>query len=219
MQDPNQADRQEILSGPGDARLDPRNRPQRNRSTKNNKKATILAASALVALLAAGGAGYLLAGNDGEAAQSGAGPQTSQSPGDDLQGDDDATMGDVTTDEPGDGAKDQAADAPVDDGGVGDVADPGTGGGDPAGTDKSGSKGVNAARGDSGEKTTNGKKPVSSPREVPAVLGQRRHLRQPGRRPRGHGRGPVLQERLLTLPPAPGATLAGSWPARRRLAL
>ena len=175
MQDPNQADRQEILSGPGDARLDGSNRPRRNRSTKNHKKATILAASALVALIAAGGAGYLLASANGEIApQNGARPQTSQSAADDLQGDDEATMGDADADKPaGDGAKDRAADAPADDG-VGDVADPNVGG-DPSG-DRSGSENVTASRGDSGNndsgnKSTNGKKPASSPTKAPQSAG------------------------------------------------
>ncbi|GAB2912570.1 hypothetical protein ACFMQL_23700 [Nonomuraea fastidiosa] len=170
MQDPNQADRQEILSGPGDARRDELNRPRRNRSTKNHKKATILAASALVALIAAGGAGYLLANANGEVApQNGARPQTSQSAADDLQGDDEATMGDVNADEAaGDGAKDRAADAPADDG-VGDVADPGVGG-DPSG-DRSGSENVATSRGESGNKASDGKKPASSPTKAPQSAG------------------------------------------------
>ena len=171
MQDPNQADRQEILSGPGDARIDASNKPRRNRSTKDHKKATILAASALVALIAAGGAGYVLANANGEVApQSGARPQTSQSAADDLQGDDEATMGDADTGEPaGDGAKDKAADAPSGDDGVGDVADPNVGG-DPSG-DRNTSENVTASRGDSGDKSTNGKKPASSPTKAPQSAG------------------------------------------------
>ncbi|MFC5825488.1 hypothetical protein [Nonomuraea insulae] len=153
MQDPTETDRQEILSGPGDTRLATRNRRSENRATKKSQKTLFIVASALVAVLAAGGVGYMLAANPGETAQQGGRPAPAQSTGgaDDLQGDD-ATMGDAATDAPTDGRP------AADDGSMGDVADPGSGG-DPAadtGTDT-------ARTGTDTAKTGNGKKPATTP--------------------------------------------------------
>lgn len=154
MQDPTETDRQEILSGPGDNRLATRNRRSENKAPKKSQKTLFIVASALVAVLAAGGVGYMLAANPGETTQQGGRPAPAQSTGgaDDLQGDD-ATMGDAATDSPGDGRP-----AGDDDGTMGDVADPGSGG-DPAadtGTDST-------RTGTDSTKTGNGKKPATTP--------------------------------------------------------
>ncbi|MEV6030325.1 hypothetical protein AB0L65_04210 [Nonomuraea sp. NPDC052116] len=123
MRDPIEPDRHEILSGPGDTH--PADKPP-----KSTKKTVAIAASALVAVLAAGGVGYMLAANPAGTVQpGGARPAPAQSTaGNEDLGGDDATMGDVTTDAPeGDPAAD-APDAAPDDGGVGDAApDLGTG--------------------------------------------------------------------------------------------
>ncbi|MEV4012056.1 hypothetical protein AB0J35_16260 [Nonomuraea angiospora] len=127
MRDPIEPDRHEILSGPGDARL-------ADKPPKSTKKTIAIAASALVAVLAAGGVGYMLAANPAGTVQpGGARPAPAQSTaGNEDLGGDDATMGDVTTDAP-DG--DTAADAP-DDGSMGDAApDLGTGD-EPTGSDR-----------------------------------------------------------------------------------
>ncbi|MFI6734497.1 hypothetical protein ACIBI9_16335 [Nonomuraea sp. NPDC050451] len=120
MRDPIEPDRHEILSGPGDTRL-------ADKPPKSTKKTIAIAASALVAVLAAGGVGYMLAANPAGTVQPGGArpaPAQSTAGNEDLGGDDDATMGDATTDAPED---DTAADAP-DDGSMGDAApDLGTG--------------------------------------------------------------------------------------------
>ncbi|MGN9838042.1 hypothetical protein ACTMTI_07960 [Nonomuraea sp. H19] len=132
MQDPNESDRQEILTGPGDVRLAQRNATPGHKSSKNTKKTAVIAAAVLAAVLAAGGAGYMLAANPGTpATQDGSGrPAPSQSAGgDETFQDDDATMGDAATDAPEDGSM---GDAKTDtDTGAG-PADPG-----PTGTDSS----------------------------------------------------------------------------------
>ncbi|MER5998545.1 hypothetical protein ABT120_08240 [Nonomuraea angiospora] len=122
MRDPIEPDHHEILSGPGDTR-------SADKPPKSTKKTIAIAASALVAVLAAGGVGYMLAANPAGTVQPGGArpaPAQSTAGNDDLGGDDDATMGDVTTDAP-DGAPD--------DGSVGDAApDLGTGD-EPTGSD------------------------------------------------------------------------------------
>ncbi|MEV4177646.1 hypothetical protein [Nonomuraea sp. NPDC049709] len=163
MHDPIEADRQEILTGPGDIHPASRNRPPRKRA-KSNQKTILIAASALVAVLAAGGTGYLLASDSGQAAQqSGGRPAPSQSvAGEDLGGDD-ATMGDVTTDSPEDGLP---TDAP-DDGSMGDVADPGNGVSEPV---DQGSTGSDSSDGTT--RTGTGKKPATtSPTKSPQSAG------------------------------------------------
>ncbi|MEU8248522.1 hypothetical protein [Nonomuraea sp. NPDC048916] len=102
MQDPTEPDRQEILTGPGD---EPRS-PRKNRTL-------VIAASALVALLAAGGIGYGLAGNDPAQVGQPVQPAPAQSDGEGQAKEDDAT-GDATTDVPQDGT---ASDAGTDTGG------------------------------------------------------------------------------------------------------
>ncbi|GGO66078.1 hypothetical protein [Nonomuraea cavernae] len=102
MQDPTEPDRQEILTGPGDAPGSPRKR-----------KPLVLAASALVAVLAAGGVGYALAGNTpAQVGQSVQPPSTGDAPEEVPDADDGAT-GDATTDVPQDGT---ASDADTDTG-------------------------------------------------------------------------------------------------------
>ncbi|WP_188196436.1 hypothetical protein [Nonomuraea sp. SYSU D8015] len=126
MHDPTEPDRQEILSGPGDVRLAEKSESRRPRAPKNTKKTIVIAASALAAVLAAGGVGYMLAAGPTAPATQDAGgrPAPSESAAIDPNfQDDDATMGDVTTDAPEDGLPD--------DGSMGDpAADPGPG--DPA---------------------------------------------------------------------------------------
>ncbi|MBB5778440.1 hypothetical protein [Nonomuraea jabiensis] len=150
MRDPIEPDRQEILSGPGDTRLAEKPR-------KGTKKTIAIAASALVAVLAAGGVGYMLAANPtGTAQPGGARPAPAQSTaGSEDLGDDDATMGDVTTDAPeGDPAAGAPDDAP-DDGSMGDAApDLGTGD-EPTGSDR----GTDSAPGGKRPATTSPAKP------------------------------------------------------------
>ncbi|MEV0591022.1 hypothetical protein [Nonomuraea cavernae] len=146
MQDPTEPDRQEILTGPGDAPRSPRKR-----------KTLVLAASALVAALAAGGVGYTLAGNTpaqvGQSVQPAPAQSTGQAP-EEGQDTDDGATGDATTDVPQDGtASDAATDTGADTGGRPDAgpadepADRGS-----AGTDAKRSTNVGT-----------GKKPTSSP--------------------------------------------------------
>jgi hypothetical protein len=144
MRDPIEPDRHEILSGPGDTRL-------ADKPPKNTKKTIAIAASALVAVLAAGGVGYMLAADPVQ--PGGARPAPAQSTGgnEDLGGDD-ATMGDVTTDAP---EGDPAAGAP-DDGSMGDAApDLGTGD-EPTGSDR----GTDSATGGKRPATTSPAKPA-----------------------------------------------------------
>ncbi|MGP3957277.1 hypothetical protein ACTWPT_14850 [Nonomuraea sp. 3N208] len=160
MQDPSEPDRPEILSGPGDVRLAQRSDGRGAEPSKNNKKIIAIAASALVAVLAAGGIGYMLAANPTPATQQGTGgPAPSQSAGPNLQ-DDDATMGDVATDAPKDGLPD--------DGSMGDAdTDTGTGG-DPTGSDTGSdtSTGSDPSRGTT--QTGTGQRPsTSSPTKPP----------------------------------------------------
>ncbi|MFI7634406.1 hypothetical protein [Nonomuraea sp. NPDC049400] len=159
MQDPIEPDRLEILSGPGDARLAARDTTPAGKPPKNTRKTAVIAASALVAVLVAGGAGYLLAGSQGGTAQPGAvRPAPSQSVGgnEDLGGDD-TTTGDAATDAPDD---DLSTDAP-DDGSMGDAATDVGSGGDPA-TDT----GTNPSRGTA--ETGDGKTPATtSPTKAP----------------------------------------------------
>jgi hypothetical protein len=160
MQDPMEPDRQEILSGPGDVRLASRSANTRANGPKSNKKTLIIAASALVAVLAAGGAGYLLAGNPtGTTPQGGGRPATSQSAGADEQLQrNDPTTGDAAPDKGG-----LSTDAP-DDGSMGDaVTDPGDGSGEPADT---GSTGTDSSPGT--PQTNNGKKPATTSPTKPA---------------------------------------------------
>ncbi|WP_327584452.1 hypothetical protein OHA25_53145 [Nonomuraea sp. NBC_00507] len=163
MQDPSEPDRPEILSGPGDVRLAQRSDGRGAEPPKNNKKIIAIAASALVAVLAAGGVGYMLAANPTTPAtqQGTGGPAASQSADPNFQ-DEDATMGDVATDAPKDGLPD--------DGSMGDAdADTDTGtGGDPAadtGGD-TGSTGSDPSRGTT--QTGTGQRPsTSSPTKAP----------------------------------------------------
>ncbi|MEV4392330.1 hypothetical protein [Nonomuraea sp. NPDC049607] len=130
MHDPTEPDRQEILSGPGSSPRPP----------GKSRKTVIIAASALVGVLAAGGAGYLLAAKPGQSTQQeqGAGrPSPAKSPGDEVfEADEEATMGDATTDAPDDGlptdGSDDSAmgDAVTDTGGGTDAADKGSTGSD-----------------------------------------------------------------------------------------
>ncbi|MFI9837925.1 hypothetical protein ACIHFD_12880 [Nonomuraea sp. NPDC051941] len=147
MRDPIEPDRHEILSGPGDTR-------SADKPPKRTKKTIAIAASALVAVLAAGGVGYMLAANPAGTVQPGGArpaPAQSTAGNDDLGGDDDATMGDVTTDAP---EGDPAADAP-DDGSVGDAApDLGTGD-EPTGSDR----GTDSSTGGKRPATTSPAKP------------------------------------------------------------
>ncbi|MED7926455.1 hypothetical protein SMD20_19525 [Nonomuraea sp. LP-02] len=163
MQDPTSPDRPEILSGPGDSR--PANRGRGAARQKKTKKTAAIAAGVLVALIAAGGAGYVVASGDSTpATQQEAGrPGPSQGTGgddsaqddlkDDLQDDaaDDATMGDARTDAPDDGLPD--------DGSMGDAA-----------TD-SGSTGTTTSRDSSAgagtKQTGDGKKSTTSPTKAP----------------------------------------------------
>ncbi|MFF4617305.1 hypothetical protein [Nonomuraea jabiensis] len=155
MRDPIEPDRQEILSGPGDTRL--AEKPQ-----KSTKKTIAIAASALVAVLAAGGVGYMLAANPAGTVQpGGARPAPAQSTaGNEDLGGDDATMGDVTTDAP---ESDTAADAP-DDGSMGDAApDLGTGD-EPTGSDR----GTDSATGGKRPATTSPAEPAPTAATKPA---------------------------------------------------
>ncbi|NRQ34282.1 hypothetical protein HII36_20845 [Nonomuraea sp. NN258] len=166
MQDPIEPDRQEILSGPGHSR----------RAPKNQKKIVIIAVSALVAILAVGGVGFSLAGGSGESAQQpGAGrPAPTQSPGEaqELQ-DDEATMGDATTDAPGDdlstGAEDDSSmgDAVTDGDTPADTNSRGTS--QTGNTGNTGSTGKNGSTGNKpGTPTTPAEPPAENPADGPA---------------------------------------------------
>ncbi|HEX4813998.1 MAG TPA: hypothetical protein VFV66_14735, partial [Nonomuraea sp.] len=83
MQDPTEPDRPEILSGPGDVRLAEKSagRSARSPGGKSKAKIIVIAAAALVAVLAAGGVGYLLASDTvsaPSATQDGARPAPTQ---------------------------------------------------------------------------------------------------------------------------------------------
>ncbi|MGW0197548.1 hypothetical protein [Nonomuraea sp. NPDC003201] len=157
MRDPIEPDRHEILSGPGDTR-------SADKPPKNTKKTIAIAASALVAVLAAGGVGYMLAADPAGTVQPGGArpaPAQSTAGNEDLGGDDDATMGDVTTDATmGDVTTDApegdpAADGAPDDGSVGDSApDLGTGD-EPTGSDR----GTDSSTGGKRPATTSPAKP------------------------------------------------------------
>ncbi|MFE0149996.1 hypothetical protein ACFWY5_22785 [Nonomuraea sp. NPDC059007] len=101
MHHPTEPDKPEILDGPGEE-------PRRARRTPSKKNKTIIiVASALVVALAAGGAGFFLANGDKTPA-GGTQPQTvqqtrQQKPDPRLAEDEDASVGDVTTDAPKDG--------------------------------------------------------------------------------------------------------------------
>ncbi|TDE41977.1 hypothetical protein E1295_28770 [Nonomuraea mesophila] len=170
MQGSREPDHQEILSGPGDTRSSTRNGPSGRRSSKNNTKIAIIVASGALAFVAAAGGGYLLAGNPADPAQpGGAQPAASQSAGDEqeLQGDDDATMGDAKTDAPDDNLP-----TGDDDGSMGDVATDGEGG---PGNEDTGTTGRNPSDGakqnDTGKKkpaTTSPRKPSQDEGDTPA---------------------------------------------------
>ncbi|WP_433439726.1 hypothetical protein [Nonomuraea sp. CA-141351] len=159
MQDPIEPDRPEILAGPGDTRLAARATAPTGKPPKNTKKIVVIAASVLVAVLAAGGIGYKLAGSPGETPQTGAGrPAPSQSVGgnEDLGGDD-STTGDATTDTPVGNPSTDASD----DGSTGDTTSDLGSGGDPAAD-----TGTNPSRG--AAKTNDGKTPsTTSPTKAP----------------------------------------------------
>ncbi|MEU8396516.1 hypothetical protein AB0C28_15115 [Nonomuraea sp. NPDC048892] len=169
MQDPTEADRQEILTGPGDTRLENRASGNRRPRQKSNKT-LLIAGSALIAVLVAGGAGYMLASNPFGSAQQGGGPATSQSAdaNQDQGGDDDATAGDSPADSPGD---DRTGEAPEDDGSMGDVAAGVPDGGDQPGTgDRAGDTTGNTGT-DSAKTGTNKKPATTSPTKSPQSSG------------------------------------------------
>ncbi|MFI7443937.1 hypothetical protein [Nonomuraea indica] len=161
MHDPTEPDRQEILTGPGDESRARRTRKQAS------KKTVLIAATALVGVLAAGGIGFSLAGADpvqpGPATQQGQSPGTAEGPGEDLGDDGDATMGDAVTEEPG-------GDTPAE-GGPDDTASDGdTPRGDPGGVDDDGTGSRTGAAGTDSKSTsesrnTNVSKPSASPAE------------------------------------------------------
>ncbi|MFI7462557.1 hypothetical protein [Nonomuraea sp. NPDC049646] len=143
MHDPTETDRQEILSGPGSSPRPP----------GKSRKTAVIAALALVGVLAAGGAGYLLAAKPGQSVQQEQGsgrPSPGTSAGDEVfEADEDATMGDATTDAPDDGLPADGSD----DSAMGDaVTDPG-GGSDPADKGSTGSDGT-AQKGTGGKPGT-----------------------------------------------------------------
>lgn len=155
MHDPTEPDRHEILSGPGHP----------TRARKSNKKTLIITAS-LVGAIVAGGAGYALAANPFQSTrqeQGGAQPAPSQSGGADdevFEADEDATMGDVTTDAPD--APDDGGLPADDDATMGDAV---TDDGDSGSTGSSGSDGSTGSRGTA--QTGTGKKPTTSPTKAP----------------------------------------------------
>ncbi|MDF2705365.1 hypothetical protein AB0C18_07485 [Nonomuraea muscovyensis] len=165
MHDPTEPDRQEILTGPGEESRAPRKRRQAGNRT------VLIAASALVGLLAAGGIGFSLAGGDPaqpDRPTQSQSPGTAEGPGEDLGDDGDATMGDVTTEEPGDGTRAEG-------GGEDDTASVGdeTGGvADDGGTDDTSTGAAGSdSKGTSESKNTNvnkGRQPTTAPAEDPA---------------------------------------------------
>ncbi|MEO3883987.1 hypothetical protein [Nonomuraea sp. B5E05] len=123
----------------------------------------MIVASVAVALVAAAGGGYFLAGNPADPAQpGGAQPGPSQSVGGDeeLQGDDDATMGDAKTDAPDDNLP-----TGEDDGSMGDARTDNDGEGGPGNHD-TGSTGSNPS--DGTKQTSTGKKPATTSPSKPA---------------------------------------------------
>ncbi|MEV1239785.1 hypothetical protein [Nonomuraea sp. NPDC049750] len=155
MQDPMEPDRQEILTGPGDMP-----RPARKARSTNNKKTVVIAASALVAVLAAGGIGFALAGGPTQpttpAGQAGQSSQAATT--DELQQDEEASMGDAKTDAPDAGTPSDVADEPLTDTDTGNADTADTGKAD-TGLDK-GSAGTDSR---TTPPTQNGKKPTSAP--------------------------------------------------------
>ncbi|WP_157247913.1 hypothetical protein [Nonomuraea typhae] len=102
MHHPTEPDKPEILTGPGDE-------PRAARRTRKWNKTAVIAASALVAALVAGGAGFFLA-DRGERPAGGA--QTGQQPEPQksdprLADEEDATVGDVTEEAPQDGSAEE----------------------------------------------------------------------------------------------------------------
>ncbi|MFI9592988.1 hypothetical protein [Nonomuraea sp. NPDC052265] len=162
MRDPIETDRQEILSGPG-----PSPRPP-----GKSRKTVIIAASALAGVLAAGGAGYLLAAKPGQSTQQeqGAGrPSPAASPGDEVfEADEDATMGDATTDAPDDGLPTDGSD----DSAMGDAVTDTGGGSDPADKGSTGSDRTGRNGGTGGTtQTGTGKKPGTPSTKAPEPAG------------------------------------------------
>lgn len=166
MHDPTEPDRHEILTGPGDE-----SRAARTRK-RANKKTVLIAATALVGVLAAGGIGFSLAGADpvqpGGPTQQGQSPGTADGPGEDLGDDGDATMGDAVTEEPG---GDTPAESDQDDtASVGDASGDTPRGdtgdtGDDDGTDaRTGGAGTDS-KGTSESRNTNVSKPSTAPTE------------------------------------------------------
>ncbi|MEU1728050.1 hypothetical protein [Nonomuraea sp. NPDC005692] len=156
MHDPTETDRQEILSGPG-----PSPRPP-----GKSRKTAIIAASALVGVLAAGGAGYLLAAKPGPSAQQEQGsgrPSPATSAGDEVfEADEEATMGDATTDAPDDGLPTDGSD----DSAMGDAVTDTGGGSDPADKGSTGSDGTGGTT-----QTGTGKKPGTPSTKAPQPEG------------------------------------------------
>ncbi|MEO3788812.1 hypothetical protein ABGB14_01290 [Nonomuraea sp. B10E15] len=124
----------------------------------------MIVASVAVALVAAAGGGYFLAGNPADPARPGGAsqPAPSQSAGGDeeLQGDDDATMGDARTDAPDDNLP-----TGEDDGSMGDARTDNDGEGGPGNHD-TGSTGSNPS--DGTKQTNTGKKPATTSPSKPA---------------------------------------------------
>ncbi|MEU8144723.1 hypothetical protein [Nonomuraea sp. NPDC048901] len=156
MQDPMEPDRQEILTGPGDMP-----RPARKARSTDNKKTVVIAASALVAVLAAGGIGFALAGGPAQpttpAGQAGQSSQAATA--DELQQDEEASMGDAKTDAPDAGTPSDVADEPLTDTGATDTGNTDNTGKADKGLDK-GSAGTDSR---TTPPTQNGKKPTSAP--------------------------------------------------------
>ncbi|RSN12899.1 hypothetical protein DMB42_12035 [Nonomuraea sp. WAC 01424] len=161
MHDPTEPDRQEILSGPGPSR----------RAPGRNRKTVLIVASALVGVLAAGGAGYLLAAKPGQGTQQeqGAGrPSPARSGGDEVfDADEEATMGDATTDAPDDASTDDGLPTDgSDDSAMGDAVT--DGGSDPAAKGSTGSDGGTTQTGTGKKPTTPSKAPQQPDADLPA---------------------------------------------------
>ncbi|MCA2221558.1 hypothetical protein [Nonomuraea aurantiaca] len=148
MQDPMEPDRQEILTGPGDMP-----RPARKARSTTNKKTVVIAASALVAVLAAGGIGFALAGGPAQPAPPGQSSQATTA--DELQQDEEASMGDAKTDAPDAGTPSDVADEPL--------ADADTGTADTGKADTGLDKGSAGTDSRTTPPVQNGKKPTSAP--------------------------------------------------------
>ncbi|MEV3986687.1 hypothetical protein ACIBQ6_24120 [Nonomuraea sp. NPDC049655] len=155
MHDPTETDRQEILSGPGSSPRPP----------GKSRKTAVIAAFALVGVLAAGGAGYLLAAKPGQSTQQEQGsgrPSPATSAGDEVfEADEDATMGDATTDAPDDGLPTDGSD----DSAMGDAVTDTGGGSDPADKGSTGSDGTGGTGGTT--QTGTGKKPGTPSAKAP----------------------------------------------------